>query len=132
MGMEGEVEKSQEVIEMMFMAQIIYFIQDYERSGSLKRWKKKCRTKLSEFDAQESFSKTSLWREKHHSDAKNVTLTRFWKCSPVLFFNNNVSEYVKFARHIWRISMESMTMTKDLQIITEANFILVLSILGAA
>jgi len=49
---------------------------------------------------------------------------------PVLFFNNNVSEYVKFARHIWRISMESMTMTKDLQIITEANFILVLSILG--
>ena len=63
MGMEGEVEKSQEVIEMMFMARIIYFIQDYERSWSSKRWKKKCRTKLSEFDAQESFSKTSLWRE---------------------------------------------------------------------
>ena len=51
MGMEGEVEKSQEVIEMMFMARVIYFIQDYERSRSPERRKKKCRTKLSEFDA---------------------------------------------------------------------------------
>ena len=51
MGMEGEVEKSQEVIEMMFMAWIIYFIQDYERSRSIERRKTKRRTKLSKFYA---------------------------------------------------------------------------------
>ena len=50
----------------------------------------------------------------------------------VLFFNNNVFESVKFALLIWKISMEFMTMTKDLQIIMEANFTLVLLILGVA
>ena len=133
MGMEGEVEKSQEVIEMMFMARVIYFIQDYERSRSPERRKKKCRTKLSEFDAKESFSIRSFLRLLDTSTYdKNATMTQVWKRLPVLFFSNNVYEYVKFVHHTWRISMESMTMTKDLQIIMEANFILVLSILGAA
>ena len=77
MGMEGEVEKSQEVIEMMFMARVIYFIQDYERSRSPERRKKKCRTKLSEFDAKESFSIRSFLRLLDTSTYdKNATMTQ--------------------------------------------------------